>query len=498
MTAGEGASLGEALRARVGDAIYQLFDEADEARLLMGTDRGIVLVNQACERMFGYARDRLVGQRARMLTPERLFEDYDRVYVRLVEEGAKRTVNVNLWAVREDGDEFPVRVVCRLLRPFDDHPPLLSLVIADRSDPDDDPLGFFLDTVHSGNVIVDGSGRIVMANARAQELFAYEKDELVGRPVELLVPSAQHARHVSLREGFSGQAQRHEMAQGNRVVGRRRDGSTFPVHVELSTIGTDHDTLISASVRDMSAVEELQSEAERLKSLFLRTVSHELRTPLTSILGSAEMLADEVAAVDDPDLRDRLSWLTGMILRGAQRQHDLVEDLLTLTSVDRGEADRGDCVTDLTVVIENVVHEYRAAAVAVGVDLLAETSDVPILVRADEHWLTRAIDPLVANAVKFTPRGGRAVITAGWTPGEVWLEVADTGPGIPEEEWEQVFDRLHRGAAAVEAEVPGAGLGLAIARSVVHASGGTLAVVPSREGARLRMTLPGMDAEMMR
>lgn len=494
----ETTDLGESLRTRVGSATYQLFDEADEARLLMGVDREIVLVNQACERMFGFSRGQLAGQRARMLTPDRLFEDYDHVYVRLVEEGAGRRVTVNLWAVRADGSEFPVRVVCRLLRPFDDYPPLLSLVIADRSDPGDDALGFFLDTVHSGNVIVDRAGRIVMANVRAQELFGYDKDELVGQSVEVLVPEAKHARHVSLRDGFSEEAQRRVMAQGNRVLGRRRDGSTFPVHVELSTIGGDDDTLISASVRDLSAVEELQSEAERLKSLFLRTVSHELRTPLTSILGSAEMLADEVAAVDDPDLRDRLSRLTGMILRGAQRQHDLVEDLLTLTSVDRGEAVLGDCVSDLTVVIENVVHEHRAAAVAAGVDLRADATDVPILVRADEHWLARAIDPLVANAVKFTPRGGRAEITAGWGPGEAWLEVTDTGPGIPETEWEQVFDRLHRGAAAVEGEVQGAGLGLAIARSVVQASGGTLAVVPSNEGARLRMTLPGVDGEMMR
>lgn len=488
----------EALRARVGTALYRIFDEADEARLLMSVDRDVVLVNRACERMFGYPREQLIGQRARKLTPDRLYEDYDEVYVRVVGGAGGRTVNVNLWAVRADGSEFPVRVICRMLSGFD-HVPLLSVVIADRSEPDpNDPLGSFLDTVHSGNLIIDRAGRIVMANARSQELFARVEEELVGLQVEELVPEALRDRHASLREGFAGERHRYVMGRGARVVGVRKDGTEFPVHVELSTIGRDDDTLVSASIRDMSAVEELQSESDRLKSLFLTTVSHELRTPLAAIIGSAELLADEVDTIADPELKDRLSRLTAMILRGAERQHALVDDLLTLTSVDRGEVHQPGGLTDLMVVVENAVHEYQPAAVAAGVELVAESSEVPIMVRAEEHWLARAVDPLVANAVKFTPAGGCVVVSAGWAPGEVWLEVADTGPGIPEEEREQVFERLHRGAAAVEGEVQGAGLGLAIARSVVQASGGTLAVVPSAQGARLRMTLPGMDAEMVR
>ena len=73
-------------------AVHRIFDEADEARLLMSVDRGIVLVNQACERMFGYSRDQMVGHRARMLTPDRLFEDYDQVYVRVAIDEDQRRV----------------------------------------------------------------------------------------------------------------------------------------------------------------------------------------------------------------------------------------------------------------------------------------------------------------------------------------------------------------------------------------------------------------------
>jgi signal transduction histidine kinase len=148
------------------------------------------------------------------------------------------------------------------------------------------------------------------------------------------------------------------------------------------------------------------------------------------------------------------------------------------------------------VVVEDVLHDRAAQADAAGVALATEGGGLPTLVRADERWLSRALDCLVANAVKFTPAGGRALVRVGSTADEVWVEVADTGPGIPEDEREQVFRRLYRGRAAVSGEVAGAGLGLAIARSVVEASGGTLVVVPHRDGepgATLRMTLPGID-----
>ncbi len=181
----------------------------------------------------------------------------------------------------------------------------------------------------------------------------------------------------------------HVMGQGNRVVALRKDGSSFPVHVELSTIGNDDETLVSASVRDMSAVEDLRSESDRLKEQFLATVSHELRTPLTSILGSAELLAEEVEAIEDPDLRSRLSRFTAMISRGARRQQALVEDLLALTSIDGGDGLGHQCLADLVVVVENSVDEHQPAAAAGGVRLVADTTALPLLVAANETWLSR-------------------------------------------------------------------------------------------------------------
>ena len=212
-----------------------------------------------------------------------------------------------------------------------------------------------------------------------------------------------------------------------------------------------------------------------------------LRTPLTTILGSVELLAEEVEAIEDPDLRSRLSRFTAVISRGARRQQALVEDLLALTSIDGGQGLGHQCLADLVVVIENSVAEHQSAAAAGGVRLIADTTARPLLVAANERWVSRALDCLISNAVKFTPAHGLVEVTAGEEEGRAWLEVSDTGPGIPPDEVDRIFGRFYRGQVAVAAEKQGAGLGLAIARSVLESSGGSLVVMQQDHGARLRM-----------
>lgn len=500
MSSDLGVKVADVFGARIGEAVRELFEESDEARMLLTLDRRVVLVNRSFEVMFDRPRERVLGEPARVLIPTRVADDYEQTYQRLMANasvGDTATLSVNLWGVRGDGSEFPVRVLCRLLRHVET--PMLSVVVLDRSEGQRaGSIRDFLDAVHSGNLIVDAAGHIVMANERIQQLFGYAEDELVGQQVELLVPAELRHRHVQLREQFSALAREHEMGQGTRVLARRRDGSTFPVRVQLSSLGSQDEMLISVTVRDISEIEQLRGESDRLKEQFLATVSHELRTPLTSIIGSAEMLSEEVDAIEDPALRGRLERFTAMILRGARRQYALVEDLLTLTSVDRGDARPRGGLTDVMVVVEDVLHERAAQAGAKGVDLTSRAEGLPVLVRADERWLSRALDCLVANAVKFAPAGGEVLVSVGSSAESVWVEVADTGPGIPADEQEQVFRRLYRGRAAVRDEIPGTGLGLAIARSVVEACDGTLAVVPTGEGesgARLRMTLPALQVD---
>ncbi|WP_243058250.1 PAS domain S-box protein [Nocardioides sp. SR21] len=469
------------------DALLRLFEQADDARVLADVDGVVVLVNQSCEELVGWSRDELVGNPERLIVPPHLYDEYARLRELMVASDSHDAVRLNLRAAHRDGRELPVRLTARLIHLGTDR--LLSYVLQPRADTGADT-GFreLLDALIDGSVIVDGDGRIVMANEQVEALFGYREDELVDQPVEVLVPEAAREGHDALRHGFTGRARRRPMGRGNRVLGRRKDGSTFSVQVLLSTIGRGEDVLISATIRDLTGVEELMSRNDELREQFLATVSHELRTPLTTIMASSEMLIDALATVADPEAREQAEAFTERITRAARRELTLIDDLLALTSIEASEEQVGTGLCDLGLVAQGAVAHVRDRAGGRGLTIDVVGTGTPVLVSVQESWLVRAIGCLLDNAVKFTPPGGTVTVVVG-AGDAATLEVCDTGPGVPSGEQELIFGRLRRGEDAVRAETQGAGLGLTIARSIVEAAGGTLVAVPG-DGGRFRMSLP--------
>lgn len=471
-----------------GDALLRLFEQTDDARVLLDADGNLVLVNRSLEQLLGWAREDLVGQSKRTLVPEHLRDEYARLRELLLATDSADAVRLNLRVSHRDGREVPVRMTARLIH-LGDHR-VISLILVPRSDDDvDTSFREILEGLLDGNVIVDGDGHIVMANQQALEMFGYSEEELLDQPVEVLVPDAVRPAHVAQRAGFTGLARRHAMGQGTRVLGRHRDGSTFPVQVLLSSIGSGDAVLVSATIHDMSEVEALQSQNERLRAQFLATVSHELRTPLTTIMASAEMLVDDLTEGDGPVTRDQVETYLDRIMRAAERELALIDDLLALTSIEGRREPVGVGLADLGAVVEGAVAHVRDRADDRGLAIRAIVPEDPVPVPANERWIARAVGCLLDNAVKFTPPGGEVFVTLG--AGEVAvLEVRDTGPGLPPGEEEMVFERLSRGSNALQAEIQGAGLGLTIARGIVAAAGGTLVAVPSDSGACFRLSLP--------
>lgn len=484
-----GHELSGAVAQQVASAFRRIFDDAEEARVLVGADRQIMFVNKAGEAMFGRPRTELVGRSTGVLSPARFDEEYNGAHVRLMEAAGTRSVQLNMWGHRVDGEEFPARVVARVLD-VGEGQRLMSLVIIDQSDREGPgrQLRDFLDSAPEGSLLVDERGKIVMANARAQEIFQRSGPDLVGHAIEDLIPQAARSRHEQLREGFTGEAGPHAMGQGVRVVALRADGSTFPVSVVLSSLGTSEGVLVSAAVTDLTAFELLLGEADQLKDRFLSTVSHELRTPLTSILAGVELLEDAIDRVEDPALHGHLAHLAGVIGRGAQRERALVEDLLVMTSIDQQVIGTYGARTDIVTVVKDVVGAWRARAEACGVRLSTDAGAETLFVSGSELWLGRCLDYLVSNAVKFTPADGHVVVRVGSADGLAWVDVSDTGPGIPDAEAETVFNRLYRGSSAIASEVQGTGLGLAIARSIAESHGGTLTLEQHTSGCVFRLT----------
>jgi two-component system sensor histidine kinase GlrK len=233
-------------------------------------------------------------------------------------------------------------------------------------------------------------------------------------------------------------------------------------------------------------------EFETQKNRFLRHVSHELKTPLTALREGAELLHDEVAGPLAPPQRQVVSIMRDNSVK-LQR---LIEELLDYQRALHAAASLEVKPVVLDALVAEAVKPHELAAQSKGLRLAVEAQ--PASVEADPEKLRSIVDNLISNAVKFTPAGGTITVRARVEAGEAMIDVIDSGPGVPAEERDSIFNLFVRGRGKGDGgRVKGSGLGLAIARELVEAHGGHIDVVPEVGGGHFRVTLPRRSARAL-
>jgi len=467
-----------------------LLEAAPDAMVVIDPNGTIVLVNAQTESVFGYTRGELLGQSVEILVPASLHELHRRHRRDYVSEPHVRSMGsgLDLKARRKDGSEFPVEISLAPLRT--DGELLISAAVRDVSNKRREERLFrgLLEAAPDAMVIVDQNGKIMLVNAQVERRFGYERDELIGRPVEILVPERFSGMHVAFRAGYVAGPRTRPMGLAGDLFARRKDGSEFPVEISLAPLETEEGLLVSAAVRDISERRRMQEEADRVKDEFFATVSHELRTPLTSMLGYSELMADL------EQLSPQGKRFLSVITRSAERELRLVDDLLTLVAIEESGLAIRTAMIDLEPIVRDAVEAARPRAEEVDIDLSLEIPGSVIQVEGDRDRLGQAIDNLLSNALKFTPAGGSVRVRLHSTSSDAEIEVADSGMGIGEIDPNRIFERLYRSGSAVAQQVPGAGLGLTIALAIVEAHRGTIGVVKTdTHGTTFRMSFPLAD-----
>ena len=225
-------------------------------------------------------------------------------------------------------------------------------------------------------------------------------------------------------------------------------------------------------------------ELEDEKNRFLRHLSHELKTPLTALREGAELLHDEVGGPLSGSQRRVVSIMKDNSIK-LQR---LIEELLDYQRALHAAAALAPRRLALDALVREVARGHELAAQAKGQRLALELERVQV--NADPEKLRSIVDNLIGNAVKFTPAGGSVAVLARSSGDEAVIDVIDSGPGVPAEERDSIFDSFFRGRAKASARVEGSGLGLAIAREFVEAHGGKISVLAEERGAHFRVALP--------
>jgi PAS domain S-box-containing protein len=324
-------------------------------------------------------------------------------------------------------------------------------------------LQFALEASPNGAILTDRAGIIVMANAEIESLFGYRADELVGQPVEILLPERTRVLHVRHRIEYAAMPVKRRMGTGRDLVGRRKDGSEFPIEVGLSPIQTDRGFFILGAVVDLTERKRL----ERMKDEFVSMVSHELRTPLTSIAGSLGLLLGTAAG----ELSERARRLLHLAQSNSQRLVKLVNDILDIEKLESGQVNFQFAAVDIRALLEQTVEANLGFADTYLVRLRHDVrSDGHVW--ADSDRLSQALTNLISNAVKFSPPDGEVVIAAERVSGAIRLSIRDQGSGIPTEFRSRIFQKFAQADGAQNKKTGGTGLGLSIVKEIVARLGG--------------------------
>jgi PAS domain S-box-containing protein len=346
---------------------------------------------------------------------------------------------------------------------------------------------------------LDPQGYIVSWNPGAERLKGYRAHEIIGKHFSTFYPQEEIQRGKPAWELEAATDVGRVEDEGWRL---RKDGTRFWANVVITALRDNHGALVGFAkiTRDLTERMEAQeraienatrlAEAEalsRAKSQFLASMSHELRTPLNAIGGYAELIEMGLGGAVSDQQREYLSRI-----RGSQ-QHLLriINDLLNYSRIESGKIAYEQEPVSLPSVIETVTAMIRPQATGKGVTLDVPQCRDNVVATGDRLKIEQVVLNLLSNAVKFTPSGGRVNAACHVADDKAMITVGDTGPGIPADRVEDIFEPFVQLGRSLSSGHEGAGLGLAISRDLARGMKGDVTVeTSSGEGSIFTLSLP--------
>ena len=360
-----------------------------------------------------------------------------------------------------------------------------------------------------GIVVTNNTGELIKVNPAAEKMFGYSEGELLGKKVEVLVPSRYTERHEKHRDNFSGNPHARAMGAGFDLNGKRKDGSEFPVEISLSPYERDGEKFVIGFVIDITlrkqaeerlknysvelekqvenrtmimseAIEELEKtkeelnkalekerELNELKSRFVSMASHEFRTPLATVLSSLSL----VAKYGEKGDKEKQSKHMARIKQSITHLTDILNDMLSISKLEEGGISVNREGFDLKTFIIALIDEMRGVT-KTGQSLDYKHIGNDVNVSLDKKIVRHILFNLISNAIKFSPENKPIEIVSEINEKTVELYVKDNGIGISDVDQKHLFERFFRGENATN--IQGTGLGLNIVAKYVEILDGAI------------------------
>ena len=476
-------------------ALAAIVENAVDAIITVDEMELIVSANPATNALFGYPVADLLGQNIKILMPSPFQEEDEGSGVRKIIGSGREVVGK-----RQDGSTFPMHVAVSEIEL--DGRKLFAGIVRDISDLTEREarLEAILNKAVDAIITIDETGHIDSVNPATENVFGYIADELHGKNIKMLMPNPYRDEHDGYLENYRGSGIRKIIGIGREVIGQRKDGATFPMHLAVSEVKVGNRRMFTGIVRDISDLKEAEKEladmneqledrvkkrtvelrdaqAELVRSEKFATlgkvsggIAHEIRNPLNAVKTSAYYLLNAKNATDDK-VREHLERI--------DRQVSMIDNVITALSDVAKLPEANLNPIDLRPLLKAVISSVDMPSNVKSELELPE--DLP-KVMADESQVAIAFKNLVRNARDAMPDGGLVNVTADVAESNVTFHITDSGIGISPENLQLVLEPLFTTKAR------GMGLGLSITRTIVEKNQGTLSV-ESELGKGSRFTI---------
>ncbi len=478
------------------EVVSELVHASSDAAVVSDSGGRIVFVSRGAEQLFGYEAIELLGRPIEVLMPVEHRDQHEHHRKAFKDKPRHRPMlaGMQLYGTRKDGTNFRAEIA---LTPVRTKEGLLVASTVREIDVDDESEAYFrtlLDSAPDAMIIVDQEGKMAVVNGQAEIMFGYDREDMLGRSVEMLLPERLRSLHKSHREVFAETPELRTMGDGQDLIGLRCDGSEFPVEISLSPVPTSSGMFVSSVIRDVTARKEMEKEiiearraaerANNANSAFLAAASHDLRQPVQalSLLNGAlrRTVTDERALQMIDSQQHSLTAMT-----------NLLNSLLDISRLDAGAVSPEFEDFPMQRLIDRLSAEFDRQAQHKGLEFESEGCNA--IVRSDPNLLAEIIQNFVSNAIRYTDKG-MVAISCAEVEGYCSLKVTDTGIGIEADQLRDIFREFHQ-CKSHGATKEGFGLGLAIVSRLADLLEHKISVSSQPgEGSEFSVMIPVIEA----